>query len=309
MHKIKGIYSAALTPINKNFTINKSLFFKNSQRLLSQGIDGLAIFGTTGESNSFSLDEKINAIEYLINSKIDPIQLMPGTGQCSLKDTIKFTRRCSDLKVKAVLVLPPFYYKNVSDEGIVEYYKRLVEEVGDNNLHYILYNIPQLSGVEINFEVIDKLIKKYPNNIVGMKDSTGNIDNMFKMIKYFSEFSLFCGSDTLALKVFKKGGAGAITATSNISSKLLCYIFNNYKKENSIKNFHTYQILQEKIRETLYTHEPISALKAMMTVLYSNEEWNIVNPPLIKIEKPQSHKTIIGLIELIKKMDILIPAS
>ena len=309
MHKIKGVFSASLTPVNQDFSINTYLLYHHCKWLLTQGIDGLAVFGTTGEANSFNVDEKVKAIEYLINSKINPNKLIPGTGHCSLADTIKFTKKCAELKVRAVLVLPPFFYKGVKDEGVVEFYKNVVEEVGDHDLHYILYHIPQISGISISFEIIEKLTKLYPNNIVGMKDSSGNLDSMLKITKYFNNFSLFSGSDSLALKVCKRGGAGAITAASNISAKLLAYIVNNHKNELTIQNFSEIQLLQEKIRETIFTSEPISVLKALISIKDENTDWNRVNPPLQIIENPQSHKTIINLIELLKRMDSLIPSA
>jgi len=309
MHKIKGVFSAALTPINKDYSINLNLYLSHCQWLLKQNLTGLGIFGTTGEANSFSIDQKIQALEFLIENNINPKYLMPGTGQCSVSDTVKFTKKCSALNVRAVLVLPAFFYKNVTDEGIIEYYKRIIEEVGDNKLQYILYHIPQVSGVAITFDVIEKLIQLYPDNVVGMKDSSGDLDNMLKITKFFSGFSLFSGSDSLAFKVCKHGGAGAITATSNISGKLLSYIINNYKEESSIDNFQELQLLQEKIRQTLFIHEPVSALKAFMALKYSKSEWNRVNPPLHKIDHPKDNKTIISLIELIKKMDELLPTT
>ena len=309
MHKINGVFSASLTPINEDYSINLNSYLSHCQWLLKQNLTGLAIFGTTGEANSFTIDEKIRAIEFLIDNKIYANQLMPGTGQCSISDTVRFTKRCSELKVRAVLVLPPFFYKGVSDEGIIEYYKRVIEEVGDKHLKYILYHIPQVSGVPITFDVIEKLIKMYPTNVVGMKDSSGDLDNMLKVTKFFNGFSLFSGHDSLALKVVKHGGAGAITATSNISGRLLSFIINNYKEEFLIDNFQEHQLLQEKIRQTLTTHEPISALKAFMSVRYGKSEWNRINPPLTKIINPENHKTVISLLELIKKMDELVPSS
>ena len=309
MYKIKGVFSAALTPINQDYSINSPLFLSHCQWLLTQGLDGLAVFGTTGEANAFNVEEKIKALQFLIDNNVNPDHLMPGTGQCSVTDTVKFTKKCADIKVRAVLVLPPFFYKDVSDEGVIEYYKRVVEEVGDNNIHYILYHIPQTSGVFISFNVIEKLLKLYPNNIVGMKDSSGDLDNMLKVTKFFNDFSLFSGSDSLASKVCRRGGAGAITATSNISGKLLSYIIKNNNEVSPIDNFQEIQLLQEKIRETLFTHEPVSALKAFLSIQQNNQEWNRVNPPLHKIENPQDHKTVIGLIELIKKMEELIPSS
>lgn len=307
MHKINGVFSAALTPINEDYSISLNSYLSHCQWLLKQNLTGLGIFGTTGEANAFNVDEKINALEFLIDNNISSSKLMPGTGQCSVRDTVRFTKKCSSLKVRAVLILPAFFYKGVSDEGVIEYYKRVIEEVGDNNLQYVLYHIPQISGVPITFEIIDKLTKLYPYNVVGMKDSSGELDNMLKITKFFSGFSLFSGSDSLALKVCKHGGAGAITATSNISGRLLSYIINNYKEESNIDNFQELQSLQEKIRQTLFTHEPVSALKAFMAIKYNKSEWNRVNPPLQKIENPENHKTVIGLIELIKKMDELVP--
>ena len=221
---------------------------------------------------------------------------MPGTGQCSVTDTVKFTKKCAKLKSKSSFSFTCIFTTKVFlMKGVIEYYKRVVEEVGDENLHYVLYNIPQISGVNISFDVIEKLLKLYPNNIVGMKDSSGDLDNMLKITKFFNEFSLFSGSDSLALKVCKRGGAGAITATSNISGKLLSFIVNNHKEESSIDNFQELQLLQVKIRETLFTHEPVSALKALMSVKQDNQEWNRVNPPLQRIENPQNNKTIIRI--------------
>lgn len=309
MHNLKGVFSATLTPINQDYSINTELFLSHCQWLLLQGIDGLGIFGTTGEASAFNTDEKISVLEFLISNNINSNKLMPGVGQCSVRDTVKFTKKCADFKVRAVLVLPAFFYKGVSNEGVIEYYKRIVNEVGDNNLHYVLYHIPQISGVHISLDIIEKLIKLYPDNIVGIKDSSGNLDNMLKITKYFNNFSLFSGSDSLALKVCKRGGAGAITATSNISARLLSYIVNNFKQESSIANFQELQKLQEKIRETLFTHEPISILKALMSIKNKKTEWNRINPPLHVIKNPQSSKAVIHLIELLKKMDELLPTS
>jgi len=309
MHKIYGTYCAALTPLNTDYSINKELFLKHCSNLLSEDLDGLGIFGTTGEGNSFNVNEKIEAVNYLIDNNIGADKLIPGTGLCSIRDTVMYSKMIAKLKVKAILVLPAFYYKNVSNEGVIKFYRRVVEEVGDNDLKYILYNIPQVSGVSIGFEVIEQLIKLFPNNVVGMKESSGNLDNMLKITKYFHNFSLLSGSDSLALKVCKRGGAGAMTATSNISGKLLSYIIKNYKEEPNIENFKSLQKLQEQIRETLFTHEPISALKAFLSVKNNEEEWNRINPPLTLISNPNSHKTVISLLTLIKKMNDLLSSA
>ena len=309
MHSITGVYSAALTPIKEDLTINKDLYLRHCQYLMKQGHDGLAIFGTTGEANSFSIKEKCESIDFLIKNRIDPKILMPGTGATSVEDSIKMTKHAAQHNVKAVLILPPFYYKNVTDEGVINYYRKIIEDVGANNLLYVLYHIPQVSGVALNFNIIENLLRLYPNNIAGIKDSSGDTDHMLKTIKYFNDLALFCGHDGLALRVCKRGGAGAITAGTNIAGKLLSFIIHNYKREEEINNFSALQTLMEQIRQTLTTSEPISTMKAYFSLVDNISEWNLVMPPLKKIEDPSIHKTVIGLKELIGKIDILISSS
>ena len=309
MHSITGVYSAALTPIKEDLTINKDLYLRHCQYLMKQGHDGLAIFGTTGEANSLSIKEKCESIDFLITNKIDPKILIPGTGSTSVEDSIVMTKHAVQHNVKAVLVLPPFYYKNVTDEGVINYYRKIIEDVGANDFFYILYNIPQVSGVVLNFNILENLLKLYPKNVVGIKDSSGDTDHMLKTIKYFNNLALFCGHDGLALRVCKRGGAGAITAGTNIAGKLLSFIIHNHKREEEINNFSTLQTLMEQIRETLTTSEPISTMKAYFSMIDNISEWNLVMPPLKKIKDPSTHKTVIGLKELTSKIDSLISRS
>ena len=309
MYKISGTYCASLTPFNADYSINKKLFLEHCNNLLSQQIDGIAIFGTTGEANSLSIEEKLDAINFLIDNKIEPNKLLPGTGLNSIKDTVFYTKAVAKMNVRGVLVLPPFYYKNINSEGLISYYTRVVEEVGETKLHYLLYHIPQMSCVNIDLNVIEKLLTKYPNNIVGIKDSSGDIDNMLKMIKYFTDFSVFSGSDSLALKVVRSGGAGAITAVSNISGQLLNFIIRNWKEESSISNFSELQNLQEEIRSTVFNYPPISILKAFISIKYNKPEWNKLLPPLTLLHEPSNNSTIINLQELIKKMNLLLSST
>ena len=195
------------------------------------------------------------------------------------------------------------------DEGVINYYRRIIEDVGNTNFQYLLYNIPQTSSVSINFNIIEQLLKLYPQNIVGIKDSSGDIDHMFKTIKYFDDLAVFCGHDSLALRVCRRGGAGAITAGTNIAGKLLSYIIHNYKRQNEIENFENLQALMKKIRETLTTSEPISTMKAYFSIVDNIPEWNILMPPLAKIEDPSNHKIVTRLRELVSEIDKLIPSS
>ncbi len=306
MHKITGTFPAVLTPVNENFSINKNLFLNHCQNLLKEGVDGLAVFGTTGEANSFTVEEKIEVMQFLSNN-IKSEFLIPGSGQCSIKDTVRLTKEFAKLKTKAILILPPFFYKNISDDGLINFYRNVIENVAESDLKYILYHIPQVSGVSFSFKIIENLIKLYPENIIGMKDSSGDIDNMLKIIKYFDKFSLFSGSDSLALKVRKHGGAGAITATSNICAKLLSFIVKNYKNDQKIQEFKFLHDLLVQIRLTTFREEPISALKGFLSLTSNNENWNNVVPPLKKIISPEKNKNILQLIDLVKKIDKNLP--
>ena len=276
---------------------------------MKQDHDGLAIFGTTGEANSFSIKEKCDTIDFLLSNNLDSNLLIPGTGSSSVEDAIQLTKFAEKNKSRAVLLLPPFYYKNVSDEGIINYFRKIIETVGSSDFHYLLYNIPQTTSVVLNFNIIETLLKLYPNNIVGIKDSSGNIDSMLKTVKYFQDLALFCGHDSLVLKVCKRGGAGAITAGTNIAGRLLSFIINNINKEKEIEDFNSYQALLEQIRETITLEEPISVMKAYFSIINKNPDWNKVMPPLKSLDNPSNNKTIIRLIELTNKMDELIPSS
>ena len=306
MLKISGVFSAALTPIKNDLSINKDLYLRHCQYLMRQGHDGLAIFGTTGEANSFSIQEKKDSLEFLLANRFDPKILMPGTGSSSLNDAIEMTRHASNHKVRAVLLLPPFYYKNVSEEGVINYFRHLIEKVGDSEMQYILYHIPQNSYVPISFKIIEILLKLYPNNIVGLKDSAGDTDRMLKIIKYFNNFAVFCGHDSLALNVCKRGGAGAITSGTNVCGKLLSFIIKNYKQENEIRNYTEMQNLLQQIRQVITSHEPISLMKAYFSIVDNIPDWNNVLPPLKKIDNPENQKLVLILKELVNKIDPLI---
>ena len=158
----------------------------------------------------------------------------------------------------------------------------------------------------INFKIIETLLKLYPKNIVGLKDSSGDYDNMLKVIKYFNDFAVFCGHDSLALNVVKRGGAGAITAGTNVSGKLLCYILKNFKNEKNIKNFNDLQNLQSEIRTTLTSVEPISLMKAYFSIIDNIPGWNNIMPPLKQIENPNNDKLVLLLKEQINKIEPLI---
>ncbi len=309
MFKISGAYCAVLTPVNNNLSINNNLHLRHCQSLMQKGLDGLTIFGTNGEASSFSINQKIHSIEFLLENRIDASNLIIGSGAASLEDAMELTNFSAKIGAKASLLIPPFYFKSVTDDGVISYYRNVIEQTGDNNFKFLLYNIPQHSGVTINFNIIENLLKLYPNNVVGLKDSTGNMDNMLKTIKYFNNFAVFCGNGAMALHTTKRGGAGAITGDANITARLLSFIIHNFKREKEIDNFDGLQTLIEKIRNVLTSHEQISLLKAYYSIADNIEEWNNVMPPLKRIDNPSNNKQVIALLDLVGQIDTLVTSS
>ena len=309
MFKISGAYCAVLTPLDNNLSINNNLHLRHCQSLMQKGLDGLTIFGTNGEASSFSIKQKMHSIEFLLENRIDANNLIIGSGSSSLEDAMELTNFSVKIGAKASLLIPPFYFKNVTDDGVISYYRNVIEQTGDNNFKFLLYNIPQHSGVTINFNIIENLLKLYPNNVVGLKDSTGNMDNMLKTIKYFNDFAVLCGNGAMALYTTKRGGAGAITGDANITAKLLSFIIHNFKKEKEIDNFDAIQSLIENIRNVLSSHEQISLLKAYYSIADNIEEWNNVMPPLKRIDNPSNNKQVIALLDLVGQIDTLVTPS
>ena len=309
MFKISGAYCAVLTPLNNNLSINNNLHLRHCQSLMQKGLDGLTIFGTNGEASSFSINQKIHSIEFLLENRIDASNLIIGSGAASLEDAMELTNFSVKIGAKASLLIPPFYFKSVTDDGVISYYRNVIEQTGDNNFKFLLYNIPQHSGVTINFNIIENLLKLYPNNVVGLKDSTGNMDNMLKTIKYFNNFAVFCGNGAMALHTTKRGGAGAITGDANITARLLSFIIHNFKREKELENFDAIQSLIENIRNVLSSHEQISLLKAYYSIADNLEEWNNVMPPLKRIDNPSNNKQVIALLDLVGQIDTLVTSS
>ena len=309
MFKISGAYCAVLTPLDNNLSINNNLHLRHCQSLMQKGLDGLTIFGTNGEASSFSINQKIHSIEFLLENRIDASNLIIGSGAASLEDAMELTNFSVKIGAKASLLIPPFYFKSVTDDGVISYYRNVIEQTGDNNFKFLLYNIPQHSGVTINFNIIENLLKLYPNNVVGLKDSTGNMDNMLKTIKYFNNFAVFCGNGAMALHTTKRGGAGAITGDANITARLLSFIIHNFKREKELENFDAIQTLIENIRNVLSSHEQISLLKAYYSIADNIEEWNNVMPPLKRIDNPSNNKQVIALLDLVRQIDTLVTPS
>ena len=196
---LSGVYCAAATPVLPDLSPDLAAFGVHCRALLEDGCDGIALLGTTGEANSFSSVERREILEAALKAGIAAERLLPGTGLANVPETVELTRHALACRVTTVVMLPPFYYKGASDEGLYAAYARVIEAVGDTRLRVVLYHIPQMTGLPISHDLIDRLRAAFPETVVGIKDSAGKIENMEAMIARFPGFAVLAGADPLLL--------------------------------------------------------------------------------------------------------------
>src|SRR5438874_7175514 len=222
--RIRGVLAPVVTPFKADLSSDRDRFIRHCQWLLLQNC-GLAVFGTTSEANSLSVEERMKLLDALVGAGIDPSRMMPGTGCCSIIETVALTAHAIQHGCAGVLMLPPFYYKDVSEEGFYRYFSEVVQRVGDTRLKIYLYHIPPVAIVGITLKLVERLLKTYPNAIAGMKDSSGDWNNTKTFLDALAvrtaraarTFDVFVGSESFLLANMRNGGAGTISATANVN--------------------------------------------------------------------------------------------
>ncbi|MDP6884845.1 MAG: dihydrodipicolinate synthase family protein [Rhodospirillales bacterium] len=276
---LSGVFAAALTRQTADGSPDLDGMARHCRWLLANGCDGLAILGTTGEANSFSVDERMAIMESLVEAGIPASVMMPGTGCCAIPDTVKLTKCAVNLGAAGVLALPPFYYKGVSDDGLIAAFCDVIEQVGDDRLRLYLYHFPQMAGVPIPYGVIEGLLKHYPKTVAGMKDSSGDLDNMAGAAKAFPGFEVFSGADDLFHPLLKAGGVGCITACCNIASALLGKLYAIWREPAA-------QALHEQatnVRKVCASYPLVPVLKETMARHTGDNGWRAMRPPLMAL--------------------------
>ena len=291
--RIQGILSPVLTPFKADYVPDAERFIAHCRWLLANDV-GLAVFGTNSEANSLSQGERGELLEGLIEGGIDPRRLMPGTGCCSLSETVQLTAQAVKLGCAGVLMLPPFYYKGVSDEGLFRSFAETIERVGDRRLRIYLYHIPPVAQVGISLSLIDRLLKAYPETIAGMKDSSGDWANTKAVLDRFANagFDVFVGSETFLLANMKNGGKGAISATANVNPAKIAALFRDWASSDADAR----QKELDSLRGIFAKHPMIAAMKRAMAHWRRDEDWSRVRPPLVEIA-PRESATLIADLE------------
>lgn len=288
-----GVISPVLTPYGDDGMADSDRFVEHCEWLLEDGCTGLAPFGTTSEGNSLGIDERMELLEELVEEDVDPAKLMPGTGACSLVDAVTLTRHAVDIGCGGVLMLPPFYYKAPSEEGLFRFFADVIEGVDDDRLKIYLYHIPPVAQVGFSLPLIGRLIKEFPDTVVGLKDSSGDWSNTAAILEAYPKFQVFPGSEIFLLDGLRKGAAGCISATANVSAAAIRNVYDNWKGADADR-------LQEGItalRKAIQAYPMIPALKALIAHYRRDPAWARVRPPFTELPAADAEKAIRTLAE------------
>jgi len=288
-----GVIAPVLTPFGEDGGPDAERLVAHCQWLMQEGCTALAPFGTTSEGNSLGVDERMELLEELADGDLDAGKLMPGTGSCSLADAIVLTRHAVDLGCGGVLMLPPFYYKAPNEDGLFRFFSEVIENVGDDRLKVYLYHIPPVAQVGFSLSLIGRLIKAFPDTVVGLKDSSGDWSNTAAILDAYPQFEVFPGSEIFLLDGLRKGAAGCISATCNVSAAAIRNVYDNWRSADADR-------LQGEItalRKAIQAYPMIPALKAIIAHYRQDPTWARLRPPFTDLSAADAAKAIHTLAE------------
>lgn len=280
-----GVNAAVLTAMKPDLSPDPARMAGHARWLLANGCNGLGVLGTTGEANSFGLHERKQILEGLVAHGVPAATMMPGTGTASLADTVELTLHAKAQGCRGVLVLPPFYYKNPSDDGLFAWFSEVINRVGGGIALY-LYNFPQQSAVPFSLSLIERLLKAFPGAVKGVKDSSGDYANMKAMIDAFAGdgFEVYSGSDEYVQRILAEGGAGCITAASNANSHWGGIV---YAKRTGAEADAAQAVLTA-TRKAATSVALIPGLREIIARSTGDDGWRTIRPPHLKLSQAQA---------------------
>ena len=281
---LSGIFAPVLTPVQADLSPDAERWIALCKRLLQDGCHGLCPFGTTSEANSFAVEERIDLLEQLVESHVPAAQLMPGTGCCALPDTVRLTTHAVRMGCGGVLVLPPFYYKGVSDDGLFRSFSEVIERVGDRRLRMYLYHIPPVAQVGISLKLIERLVAAYPETVVGIKDSSGDWNNLQALLTNFPGFGTFTGNEKFLLATLRAGGAGSINAVANVIPQPQRQLYEQWQSPAAAQM----QAEIDQLRQVMQPYPTIAGMKQIVAYLLNDPAWLTLRPPLHNLTPAQA---------------------
>jgi 4-hydroxy-tetrahydrodipicolinate synthase len=289
------VLSPVVTPFDADLAPDADRLVAQCRWLIDNDV-GLAVFGTNSEANSLSVGEKRRLLEALVGAGLPVQRMMPGTGCCAYVDSIELCRAALELGVTRVLMLPPFYYKGVSDDGLFDAYARIIDGVADERLRIHLYHIPPVSQVPISGALIERLLARFPGIIAGIKDSSGDWSNTAMMLERFQPqgFDVYAGSETFLMPTLRQGGAGCISATANVNPGAIAALARNAvaleaaQGRNGGTAADDAQAALDQVRSVFQRFPMIPAMKAAIARAANAPDWARVRPPLVPLDAAQA---------------------
>lgn len=286
---IRGVLVPILTPFNDDMTVATDLYVAHARRLLDQGCAGLVPFGTTGEALSVGIDERIAAIRALVDAGVDPGLMIPGTGLSNVADTARLSRACLDMGCAGVMTLPPFYYKGVSEEGLHRHFVQLIEAIGED-ARVFLYHIPPIAIVGIPVTLAARLHAEFPEQVVGIKDSSGEWDNTRALLG-IDGLIVYPGSELPLVEALELGAPGCISATANLNGRAIAELISAYFDGDGQR----VRDLQERVKRfrlLVQDYAPIPAQKRVLALAAGDDRWANVRPPLVEMPEEQGRELL-----------------
>jgi 4-hydroxy-tetrahydrodipicolinate synthase len=292
---LPAVLSPVVTPFTEHAQPDLPRLVRHCQWLQSHGV-GLAVFGTNSEANSMSLRQKRIVLEGLASAGIPGAQMMPGTGACAVEDAVELSKAALQAGAAGVLMLPPFYYKGVSDDGLFAYYSDVIQGVADDRLKIYVYNIPPVSQVGLSLALLQRLTAKYPSTVIGIKDSSGDWAYTESVLRALvpSGFRVYAGNETFLLRTMALGGVGCISATANVHPGPMAALANH---PNAL-DAEAQQARLDQVRTLFQKFPMMAAMKAALATALSDPMWERLLPPLVPLTADQRSALERGLQEI-----------
>lgn len=286
---LPAVLSPVLTPFKEDGSPDAQKLLKQCQWLESNGV-GQAIFGTNSEANSMSARQKMATLTTLVEGGLNPAHMMPGTGATSIDATVNMTRHALDHKCAGVLMLPPFYYKDITDDGLFAYFSEVIQKVGNTALQIYIYNIPPVTKINLSLSLLERLTKEYPKTIVGMKDSSGDWAYTESVIKLLapSGFRVYAGSEVFLMRALRAGGVGCISATANVNPRAIAELAAHWRESDADQR----QATLDQVRSIFAQYQMIAGMKTAVAHFSKDPEWLRVRPPLMQLSADQQAKLL-----------------
>ncbi len=288
-YPLRGVLVPLLTPFNDDMTVATDLYVAHARQLLEQGCAGLVPFGTTGEALSVGIDERIAAIRALVDAGIDPALMIPGTGLSNVADTARLSRACLDLGCGGVMTLPPFYYKSVGEEGLYRHFVQLIAAIGED-ARIFLYHIPPIAVVGIPVTLAARLHAEFPEQIVGIKDSSGEWDNTRALLD-IDGLIVYPGSELPLVEALELGAPGCISATANLNGRAIAIVIETWFDGNADMAHELHQDVK-RFRLAMQDRAPIPAQKRLLALTTGDARWANVRPPLVEMAEAQGRELL-----------------